>query len=71
MFNRSHIDAYLDNKDNPKPTLMVAEAELLRLLIENGHSEKEAKFQVKMCKGLGSHIQIGDKMYGIKSDDDE
>jgi hypothetical protein len=48
------------------PTIEVDEAEFVRLMIESGKTEKEAKFQAKMSKGLGSAVMVGDKMVKIK-----
>ena len=44
----------------------VSEEEFVRLMVESGKTEKEAKFQAKMSKGLGSSVMIGEKMVKIK-----
>lgn len=45
----------------------VSEEEFVRLMIESGKTEKEAKFHAKMSKGLGSSVMIGEKMVKIKT----
>lgn len=44
----------------------VSEAELKRLLMESGKSEKDAEFQITMVKGLGSEILIGEVFYALE-----
>lgn len=48
------------------PRIEVSEKKFIKLCIENGITKEKAEFQAKMCKGLHSHIQLGNQMVGIK-----
>lgn len=46
-------------------------AEMVRLFMENGKSEADARDQAKVCRGLGSTVWIGDRWYALELEDDE
>jgi hypothetical protein len=62
---------YLKNKYDPQPHIEVDEAEFLRILVENGKTEENARFHLMISQGLGSAVAIGDKMYKVKGEDEE
>ena len=53
------------NKTLPK--VEVTEEELLKAFIASGMSQKDAEFNVKLVKGLGSGVEIDGKIYKIKA----
>ena len=64
-----NIQRYLDMKNKSKnlPDVEVTEEEFVAALVATGASEKEAKFQATVSKGLGASTMVGDKMMKIKA----
>lgn len=63
---RGAFGKYHENKRNPKPTVEVSEEEFMRIYLENGGTEENGKFHLKIAMGLGSSVEIGDKLYQVK-----
>ena len=62
------LDQYMESKYGPPsklPRRKVSEEEFVRLLIESGVSEEEAKSQAFFAKGIGGDLQIGQEWVGI------
>lgn len=61
-----NIHKYMEMKYGPKKEeVEVSEAEFVRLMMESGKTEDEAKAQANFAKGLGAACNIGDKMVKI------
>lgn len=48
------------------PHIEVSEEEFVKIMVENGHTEKEAKFQAKISRIMEAHTQIGNQMVMCK-----
>lgn len=66
-----NISRYIKFRHESKdlPEVEVTEEEFVRLMMEAGQSEKEAKFQAFISKGIGGATRIGDRMVKVKKED--
>lgn len=50
------------------PHVTVTREEFIRRLVERGESQEKAEQMATVAEGLGSHVEIGDEMVGIKDE---
>jgi hypothetical protein len=60
------MQKYYEMKSKNLPTEEVTEEEFVKLMMETGKTEKEAKFQATISKGLGATTEVNGRMLQIK-----
>ena len=50
------------------PSIAVTREEFIKMMMEAGKSEDEARFQANIAEGLGSSTELGGQMVSIKKE---